>query len=214
VRLRERTALHLFFVFLLALLPLVHCLGNLSTARAQTTKPQAGSTKKQQATQASPAPKQAANTGLPQPVQDMREAMLEAVRSGNIEDLRHAFELNELKPELGPGFGAGGASDPVAYWKKISGDGEGREILAALAQILDMDHAVQPLGRDIENNRVFIWPYLAEIPLAKLTPAQQVDLLRLVPPAAAREMKAGGKYAYWRLVIGADGTWHSLLKSP
>ena len=38
---------------------------------------------------------------LPGPVQDMREAILGAVRSGRIEELRHAWELNELKPDLG-----------------------------------------------------------------------------------------------------------------
>lgn len=214
MRLSKRTALHRFWLFLLALFPLVHCLGALSTAQAQTPKAQGGSTKKLQPASSAPVTVRTVPAALPVPVQEMREAMLEAIRSGSIEDLRHAFELNELKPELGPGFGADGSSDPVAYWRKISGDGEGREILAALAQVLEMDHVVQPLGRDIENNRLFVWPYLAEIPLAKLTPAQEVDLLRLVPPGAAQAMKAAGKYTHWRLVIGADGTWHSFLKQP
>jgi hypothetical protein len=39
-----------------------------------------------------------------------------------------------------------------------------------------------------------------------------VELLRLVPASAAREMKEKGKYTHWRLVIGADGTWHALRK--
>ena len=104
------------------------------------------------------------------------------------------------------------AGDPVAHWKKISGDGEGREVLAALAEILDAGYVVLPLGRDLENNRIYIWPYFAEVPLDKLTPAQEVELLRLVPPAAAKEMMATGKYTHWRLAIGADGTWHSFRK--
>ncbi len=62
-------------------------------------------------------------------------------------------------------------------------------------------------GPDLENNQVYVWPYFAEWPLAKLTPRQEVELLRLVPPAAVREMKAKGKYTHWRLMIGADGTW-------
>ena len=98
------------------------------------------------------------------------------------------FELNELKPDLG----AEPAGDPVAYWKKVSGDGEGREVLAVLSQILEAGYVVLPLGRDLENNRIYIWPYFAEVPLGKLTPAQEVELLRLVPPAAAREMKGTG----------------------
>jgi hypothetical protein len=147
---------------------------------------------------------------LPAPVREMREAILAAVRTGRIEDLRHAWELNELKPDLGVAT----VGDPIAHWKQISGDGEGREILAALAQILDAGFAVLPLGRDLENNRIYVWPYLAEIPLDKLTPAQEVELLRLVPPAAAKEMRAAGKYTHWRIAIGADGTWHSFHKAP
>ena len=148
--------------------------------------------------------------GLPAPVLEMREAMLAAVRDGRIEELRHAFDLNELKPELGAGPPAG---DPVAHWKTVSGDGEGREILAALAEVLEMGYVALPLGRDVENNRIYVWPYLAEVPLDKLTPAQEVDLLRLISPAAAKEMKTKGKYTHWRLAIGADGTWHSFRKA-
>jgi hypothetical protein len=144
-------------------------------------------------------------------VTDMREAILGAVGSGHIEDLRHAWELNELKPDLGVDIAAG---DPIAHWKQISGDGEGREILAALGEILEAGCAVLPLGRDLENNRIYVWPYLAETDLAKLSPAQEVQLLRLVPPAAAKEMRATGKYTHWRLGIGADGTWHFFRRGP
>ncbi len=120
----------------------------------------------------------------------MREAILSAVRSGRIEELRHAWELNELKPDLGEAL----VGDPIAYWKRISGDGEGREILAALAEILDAGYVVLPLGADIENNRLYVWPYFAEVPLDKLSPGQEVELLRLVPPAAAKDMRSAGKY--------------------
>jgi hypothetical protein len=148
---------------------------------------------------------------LPGPVRDMREAILTAVGSGRIEDLRHAWELNELKPDLGVDLAGG---DPIAHWKQISGDGEGREILAVLAELLEAGCAVLPLGRDLENNRIYVWPYFAETDLARLDPAQEVQLLRLVAPAAAREMRAMGKYTYWRLGIGADGTWHFLRRGP
>jgi hypothetical protein len=140
----------------------------------------------------------------------MREAILGAVRSGRIEELRHAWELNELKPDLG----ASSVGDPIAYWKQISGDGEGREILAALAEILDAGYVTLPLGADVENNKVYVWPYFAEVPLDTLSPAQEVELLRLVPPAALKAMRSAGKYTYWRISIGADGTWHSFRREP
>jgi hypothetical protein len=137
----------------------------------------------------------------------MREALLAAVRSGRIEELKAAIQLNEMKSDLGAQGG-----DPIAHLKAISGDGEGREILAALSLVLETGYVTLPLGRDIENNRLYVWPYLAEIPLDRLTPAQQVDLLRLVPAADAKAMTERRKYTGWRLVIGADGTWHSLTR--
>jgi hypothetical protein len=146
--------------------------------------------------------------GLPQQVRELRDAMLEAIQSGRIEELRYAYDLNDIKPDLAIPRG----SDPVAHWKRISGDGEGREILAALSLVLDTGYVVLPLGADPENNRLYIWPYFAEVPLGKLTPSQDVELLRLVPPAKAKEMKASGKYTHWRIAIGADGAWHSFRK--
>ena len=57
-----------------------------------------------------------------------------------------------------------------------------------------------------------MWPYFAEVLLDKLSPAQEVELLRLVSPTALKEMRSAGKYTHWRIVIGADGTWHSFRR--
>jgi len=192
-------------LFLLALPLLVYCLGPGAPALSQGTKPKAGSAKKQQP----PPPRiQYGTEDLPGPVRELREVMLAAVQSGQIEELRHAYEASDLKPDVGESA----PGDPIAHWKRISGDGEGREILAALSLLLEAGYVVLPLGKDLENNRLYIWPYFAEFPLDKLSPAQEVELLRLVPPAAVREMKAKGKYTHWRLAIGADGSWHSFRK--
>jgi hypothetical protein len=172
-------------------------------ALSQPAKPKSGPQ-----TQAPPPQVHYGTKGLPQPVLDMREVLLAAIESGDIEDLRHAYDLGDLKPDLG----ATPKTDPVQHWKRISGDGQGREVLAALSLILDAGYVVLPLGPDLENNRIYVWPYFAEWPLDKLTAGQEVELLRLVPPSAARAMKSKGKYNHWRLAIGADGTWHALRK--
>jgi hypothetical protein len=145
---------------------------------------------------------------LPSPVEEMRQAILAATHSGKIEDLRVPLDWNELRPEVN----AGKDEDPIAHWKKMSRDGEGREVLAALANILQLRPAELPLGKDLENNIVYVWPYLAETKLDALTPAQEVDLLRLVPPEQAKLMRAKKKWSWWRLTIGADGTWHAFKK--
>ena len=206
----ERTVLRVVGLFLLAAFSLVHCLGLVSPSLSQPAKQKSGSTKSKQSAPAQALDVRYGSEGLPAPVMDMREAILSAIKTGRIEELRHAWELNELKPDLG----VAAVGDPIVHWKRISGDGEGLEILAALAEILDAGYAVLPLGPDLENNRLYVWPYFAEVPLDKLSPAQEVELLRLVAPAAVRDMRSAGKYTHWRIVIGADGTWHSFRRGP
>jgi len=149
-------------------------------------------------------------TALPVAVEEMRQAILTATHTGEIDDLREPLDWNELKPDVAAPAG----EDAIAYWKRTSADGNGRDVLAAIANILSLRAAELPLGADLENNIIYVWPYLAEVPLDQLTPAQEVDLIRLVGPAAAKEMRAKKTWTWWRLTIGADGTWHSFKKGP
>ena len=148
---------------------------------------------------------------LPPNVAEMRELILSAVRSGRIEDLKAAIEINANRPDFGTGPGDDNA-DPIQSLSALSGDGQGREILAALGEILDMPPAALPLGRDLENNLIYIWPYLAARPLDQLTGPEEVELYRLVTPAKAKEMREKKRWTWWRLAIGADGTWHAFKK--
>lgn len=145
---------------------------------------------------------------LPPNVADMREQILAAVHAGDVAELKGAIEWNEIKPD----FGEDANKDPIAYWKKISADGEGREVLAAIANLLALPPARLAIGKDPENTMVYVWPYLAELPLDSLKPQEEVDLYRLVPPAAAKSMRDAKKWAWWRIAIGADGTWHTFRK--
>jgi len=65
---------------------------------------------------------------LPAPVQRMRLAILQAAKSGEIEQLRLPIEMNELRPI----FGRGESREAIEFLKSISGDGNGREMLAVL----------------------------------------------------------------------------------
>lgn len=146
--------------------------------------------------------------GLPAPVVEMRQAMLEAVASGRIEDLRVAIELNELKPMIGDHV----AADPIAALKAISKDGEGRDILAALGGILAAGWVAVPAGADVENNRIYIWPHFVETGIGGLTGENRAEFDRVVPAEERASMLAAGRYASWHLGIGADGTWHFLRR--
>ena len=147
---------------------------------------------------------------LPQHVADLRDAILTAARSGDVNgQLKVAFDMSGAVSY----FGFGVASDPIAALKANSHDGEGREILAALIEVLNLPAATLPFGNDIENNLIYVWPYLAERPIDKLTPAEQVDLYRLVPPEKVAEMRQKGRWTWWRLTIAADGTWLSFKRA-
>ncbi|MEM9359513.1 MAG: hypothetical protein AAGB04_25285 [Pseudomonadota bacterium] len=186
-------------IILSAVLAISHLAGPLQIDQAIAAKP-----KKPQATVVIETDKDK----LPVQVAEMHEAILAAAQSGRLKELLVPIQWNELRPD----FGKIDASNPIPAFKKLSVDGDGKEILAILTKLLQMPYAVIRQGRDIENNKIYVWPYLAELPLKKLKPEQDVQLLQIVPRAVYKSMKQSGKYTYWRLAIGADGTWHEFLK--
>lgn len=194
-------------LLVLALTPLVHWSGS---PQAQGDRARRGGAAKGAAGKAS-APEIIIGQGrhkLPPAVADMRSAILSAVESGDISELRLPIDLNELKPELGQPAGG----DPIAHLRSISGDGQGREILAILARVLEAPWAAIPGGKDVENNRMYVWPAFAEIPLDGLKPADEVELYKLVTPAEAKAMREAKRWMWWRLSIGADGVWHTFTR--
>ncbi len=146
---------------------------------------------------------------LPRPVAQMREAILDAVRRGRVKDLKYAIDLNELRPDFGEKKGV----DPITHLIKSSSDGKGLSVLAAIGNLLAAPYAIVRAGADIENNRIYVWPYLAEMDLGKLKPHQMVDLYRLVPHEVAIKMIKGRKWTGQRLAIGADGVWHGFAQN-
>ena len=141
------------------------------------------------------------NSILPEAVARIRTAMLSAAMSGEIEALRVPVEMNEIPPMVAREK----VSDPIAYWRKIGRDGEGREIMAIMIELFRTGFVRKAPGT---GDEMYIWPYFAEIPLDKLTPAQEVELLTLVTPDQMKAMRASGKYDHYRIGIAHDGTWH------
>lgn len=142
---------------------------------------------------------------LPPQVARMRGAILSAAATGEVENLRVPIDMNELPPMLA----AEKIKDPMAYWREISGDGQGREVMATLIQLFRTGFARKGAGTE---NELYVWPYFAEMPLNALTPAQEVELLTIVPPARMKEMREKGTYDHFRIAIAKDGTWHSFMR--
>jgi hypothetical protein len=161
------------------------------------------------ATAAAAAPDQTAKAlydfnALPDPVKRMLEQIATAAESGEIENMRPVLESNELRPMVADTY----VADPIALWKKESADGSGRDVLAAMLNVMSSGYAHAGQGKD----EMYVWPYFAETGLAALTPAQEVELYRIVPPERAAAMKKTGKYGYYRLGIAPDGVWHYFLQ--
>ena len=138
---------------------------------------------------------------LPFPVRKMRELLLEAARSGDIEKLRPYIGEGNDKTILS--FG-GLEQDPIEFLKDASGDGKGYEILAILIDLLETGFVrVEP---DSENE-LYVWPYFFALPIEKLTPAQSVEMYRVLTYGDYEEMKDFGAYVFYRVGITPQGRW-------
>jgi hypothetical protein len=137
---------------------------------------------------------------LPQPVQAMREKLIAAARSGNIEALRGLMQAQPQPPAVA--FGDPG--DPIEYLKSLSADADGREILAILLEVLESGFVHVGAGAASDY---YVWPYFAQYPLNALTPEQIVELFTLVTAADFEDMKSYGAYTFFRVGIAADGRW-------
>ncbi|MCB1456888.1 MAG: cytoplasmic protein [Nitratireductor sp.] len=138
---------------------------------------------------------------LPFPVRKMRELLLEAARSGDIEKLRPYIGEGNDKTILS--FG-GLQQDPITFLKEASGDGEGYEILAILIDLLETGFV--RIEADTENE-LYVWPYFYSIPIDKLTPQQSVEMYRVLTHGDYEEMKDFGAYVFYRVGITPQGRW-------
>ncbi|KZM51708.1 hypothetical protein [Labrenzia sp. OB1] len=138
---------------------------------------------------------------LPRTVARMHAQLREAALAGSMDRLRMVLESNELPPTLS--FTETG--DPIEFLKSSSGDGEGFEILAILADILDAGFLHVDAGTPQE---MYIWPYFSRYPLFDLTPDQKVELYRIVTAGDFAEMQDFGAWTFYRVGIGPDGTLH------
>ncbi|ASP36318.1 hypothetical protein [Labrenzia sp. VG12] len=138
---------------------------------------------------------------LPKPVARMHSQLKEAAANGDLDRIRMILESNEMPPTLS----FGDIGDPIDFLKQSSGDGEGFEILAILADILDAGFLHVDVGTAQE---MYVWPYFARYPLEGLRPDQKVELFRIVTAGDFAEMQEFGAWTFYRLGIGPDGTLH------
>lgn len=138
---------------------------------------------------------------LPEPVARMRQLILDAARTGDIEKLRPLLGTGERQTALSLSVLEG---DPIAFLKDISGDPEGQEILAILSEILEAGYVHLDAGKPTE---LYVWPYFFARSLEGLTPEQKVELFRIVTAGDYADMKQVGAYIFYRVGITPAGEW-------
>lgn len=137
---------------------------------------------------------------LPAPVKAMRERLVEAAASGEIERLRPLIEGTPKPPQIMNNE----SDDPIDTLKNFSGDPDGQEILAIMLDLLATGAARIDAGTPDET---YVWPYFTGKPLASLTAPERVELLRIVTAGDLMGMEETGNYNFYRLGISPDGQW-------
>ena len=141
---------------------------------------------------------------LPERVRAMRELILDAVASGDIEELRPAIERNETLPIFATGAGRPRTfTEALAFLKRRSFDGEGRETLAVIGAILDQPYAKITRGPVV----TYEWPAFAARHSNEASDDERREMWRCMrfEDLASSPDKAA---PIARIGVGADGTWH------
>ncbi|MGB7335962.1 MAG: cytoplasmic protein [Salaquimonas sp.] len=138
---------------------------------------------------------------VPFPVRKMRELILEAARSGDIEKLRPYIGYGDDVTMLSLG---GFDEDPIDFLKSLSGDSDGHEIMAIMTEILEAPFVKI---EEQSGNAVYVWPYFYSYPFDELTPRQRVQLFRIITYGDYEEMLSFGSYIFYRLGITPEGRW-------
>ena len=141
---------------------------------------------------------------LPPRVADMRTQILQAVESGDIENLRPAIERNETIPIFGRGEEQPRRfADAIDVLKRRAFDGKGQEVLAILHAIFEQPYVAVARA----NSMTYVWPAYIYGPVLPEDPDVLMALMRCVRfSVATTDAEPLAKMD--RIGIGADGTWH------
>jgi hypothetical protein len=137
---------------------------------------------------------------LPEPVRKMRQALIEAAASGDIERLKPLTNPGPNQTQVMDYQG----DDPVGALKNFSGDPDGQEILAIVMDLLSASAVRLEAGQPEE---VYVWPYFAGKSISALTPPERVDLLRIVTAGDLIGMEENDAYNFYRIGLSPDGQW-------
>ncbi len=141
---------------------------------------------------------------LPRPVAAIRQKILKACATGDIEALRIPIDWNEVRPLFERGAKRPLGEDPIERLKALSFDRAGQETLALLRNVLRQAFIVETRGR----SQMYVWPAFALKPPADPSPDERQIMLSCVRFADLARTDASGRPPSMRVGVAADGVWH------
>ncbi|SCX29902.1 hypothetical protein DSM25558_4818 [Agrobacterium sp. DSM 25558] len=136
----------------------------------------------------------------PEPVRRLRQLIIDAASTGDIEKLRPLVNTGPNQARVDGDNG----NDPIAALKSFSGDPDGLEVLAIIIDLLSTGYARVDAGTPDE---MYVFPYFAGKSLTTLTPPEKVELLRIITAGDLADMQEYGNYSFYRIGISPDGQW-------
>lgn len=141
---------------------------------------------------------------LPRAVVAIRQKILQACATRDIEALRIPIDWNEVRPLFERGVKRPPGEDPIERLKALSFDGRGEEILTLLRNVLRQAYLIETRGKA----QMFVWPAFALKPPVDPTPDERQLMLACVRFADLARADKSGRPPPMRIGIAADGVWH------
>ncbi|MEI2735214.1 MAG: hypothetical protein V9G24_10695 [Rhodoblastus sp.] len=151
-------------------------------------------------------------SALPRAVAAIRQKILQACATRDIEALRIPIDWNEVRPLFERGAKRTPGEDPIERLKALSFDGKGQEILALLRNVLRQAFVVETRGKA----QMYVWPAFALKPPADPSPEERQIMLACVRfadlgairrrgPAAADARRHRARWRLALLLVGRPG---------
>lgn len=138
---------------------------------------------------------------LPAKVAHMRDLLMRAARSGDIEHFR---PLLNAHPNL-PLLSFGEVDNPIEFLRESSNDGEGLELMGIMLELLEAPFAIKVAEEG--EPKMFVWPAYATHNLQGLSNQELVEVYKLVSHLDVEEMRLYGGWYFFRIGIDENGVW-------
>jgi len=144
---------------------------------------------------------------LPPLVAATRDQLLSAAKSGDADMFRPIIKRQSNVPVVS--FEE--VPDPVEFLRESSNDGEGRELMAIMIELMEAPYSIIPT--EDGQPEIYVWPAYATNDLSALSPSELIDVYKIVSHQDLEEMQLYGGWYFYRVGIDATGEWRYFVAS-